>query len=87
VTSEAYSDILKTASDALSLVTTDVRISGDGPGRFLFASLGDFGIEFYAVKDGFVVDPAIQAELQGERMFDTADAALRWAADWLTHKR
>jgi len=87
VTSEDYSEILRTANSALSVVTKDVRISGDGVGRFLVASLGDFGLEFYAGDDRFVVDPAIHDELQGERMFQTMDEALRYASDWLTQKR
>ena len=86
MTSEAYNDILRTASDALSVVTTDIKITGDGLGRFLVANLGDFGVEFYAAKDGFVIDPAVHDELQGERMFQTVDEALKWASDWLTQK-
>jgi hypothetical protein len=86
VTNEAYSDILRTASDALSAVTTDVKIIGDGLGRFLVANLGNFGVEFYAAKDGFIIDPAIGDELQGEKMFQTIDEALGWASNWLTQK-
>jgi hypothetical protein len=86
VTNEAYSDTLRTASDALSTVTTDIKIIGDGIGRFLVANLGNFGVEFYAAKDGFIIDPAIQDELQGEKMFQTVDEALKWASDWLTQK-
>jgi hypothetical protein len=86
MTSEAYADILKAVSDALSAITADVRIIEGGPGRFLIASLGDFGVEFYAAEQGFVVDPAIRDELQGERMFQTVDEALRWTIDWLMHK-
>jgi hypothetical protein len=86
VTSEAYSEILRTASDILSVVTTDIKIIGDGVGRFVVANLGDFGVEFYAAKDGFVIDAAIHDELQGEKMFQTVDEALRWASAWLTQK-
>ncbi len=86
MTNEAYSEILSTASDVLSAVTRDVKIIGDGLGRFLVANLGNFGVEFYAAKDGFIIDPAIQDELQGEKIFQTVDEALKWASDWLTQK-
>lgn len=86
MTSETYSDVLKKAYDTLSLVTTDVSIRGDGLGRFLVANRRDFGVEFYAADGGFVIDPAIRGELQGEKLFPTVDEALTWASDWLTHK-
>ncbi|MGH7976280.1 MAG: hypothetical protein ACREC8_06425 [Limisphaerales bacterium] len=86
MTNEAYSDILKKASDALSVVTTDVRIIGDDLGRFLVANLENFGVEFYVATDGFVIDTAVHDELQGEKMFQTIDEALRFASDWLTQK-
>ena len=84
MTEEDYSTVLRTASDALSLVA---RIVGEGSGRFLVADSEDYGIEFYANADGFIVDPAIQEELQGERTFTTIAEALSCASDWLTCKR
>jgi len=87
MTEEDYSAVLRTASDALSPVAQSVRIVGEGSGRFLVADSGDYGIEFYANADGFIVDPAIQEELQGERTFTTIAEALSCASDWLTCKR
>jgi hypothetical protein len=87
VTNEEYSETLRTASNALSLITKDVRIRGDGAGRFLVATVEDVGLEFYAAEDRFVVDPAIHEELQGERMFQTIDEALGCASNWLTQER
>src|SRR5258707_1232615 len=87
MTEEDYSAVLRTASDALSPVARSVRIVGEGSGRFLVAASGDYGIEFYANADGFIVDPAIQEELQGERTFTTIGEALGCASDWLTCKR
>ena len=74
-----------TASNALSVVTKDVTVRGDGAGRFLVATLGDFGVEFYADGSQFIIDPAISEELQGERKFQTMDEAMNYALGWLTH--
>ena|SRR5260221_9715248 len=86
MTEEEYSKVLRRASDSLSSVAESVRIVGEGNGRFLVADLGDYGIEFYAEKDGFVVDPAIREELQGERTFATFGEALSFASGWLACK-
>jgi hypothetical protein len=87
MTEEDYSAALRTVSDALSPVARSVRIVGEGCGRFLAADSGNYSIEFYASADGFIIDPAIQEELQGERTFTTIGEALSYAADWLRSKR
>lgn len=86
MTREEYSDVLRKATARLSALTTDVTVNGEGPARFLVASLDGLGVEFYAADNGFVVDPALRDELQGEKFFPTADAALSFATDWLTQK-
>lgn len=87
MTEEDYSAVLRMASDALSSVARSVRLVGKSRDRFLVADSGDYGIEFYTGEDGFIVDPAIQEELQGERTFTTIGDALSCASDWLTSKR
>ncbi len=87
MTEEDYSAVLRTACDALSSVARSVRIVGEGSDRFLVADSGDYGIEFYASEDGFIVDPAMQKELQGERTFTAIGEALGCESDWLTCKQ
>lgn len=86
MTGNQYSEVLKTASDALSTITSNVRLIGDGAGRFLVASQENLGIEFYAAGNEFVVDPAINGELQGEHIFGTVEEALKYASEWLANR-
>ena len=87
MTDGAYSEILQAASDALSRITEDIKIVGDGPSRFLHASRGEFALEFYIGDNQFIIDPAIHRELQGEQMFRTMEEAIKYASVWLTQKQ
>ena len=78
---------LTEARESLSRVAESVRIVGVGPHRFLVADLGDYGVELYIGEDGFIVDPAIRQELQGEHAFSTIEDAVEYACEWLTSKR
>lgn len=79
----AYSEILALAQTELLKVATTVEIRGDGLGRFLTARKDEYGIEFYAGQDVFIIDPALGGELQGERDFGAMEEALRFASRWL----
>lgn len=87
MTDEDHSQILERARASLRAVAKAVRILGEGPGRFVTAGLEERGAEFYATDSSFIVDPAVGDELQGEHSFRTFEEALRFASDWLTHKR
>lgn len=87
VNDDRYSEILKEATNALSRITEDIKIVGDGPSRFLHASRGQFALEFYAGDNQFIIDPAIHRELQGEQMFRTMEEAIKYASAWLTQKQ
>ena len=87
MTNEDYSQILERACDSLGAVAKNVRVVGEGPGRFVTAGFEDRGAEFYATDSSFIIDPAVGEELQGEHSFRTFEEALCFASDWLTHKR
>ena len=80
---DEYSAILAQAKDRLVSSGAAVEITGSGGGRFIVADKGDRGLEFYAEEGVFTVDPAVGKELQGERSFQSFEAALEFAITWL----
>src|SRR4029078_5464764 len=58
-------------SNALSAIGAAVLVKGDGATVFLVGSLGSLSVEFYLGDGGFIVDPAINDDLQGERSFES----------------
>jgi len=87
VTEDEHNEVFRRAQESLSRIAETVRLVGIGPHRFLVADLGDYGVELYTGGNGFIVDPAIRQELQGEHAFPTIEDALAYACEWLTSKR
>lgn len=60
-----------------------VSIIGAGAGAFISVENGIYGAEIYRSDDGYVVDPALYDELQGEIEFTTKEEAVNEAIAWL----
>ena len=80
----SYRVELEQASQQLAIVADRTSIKGDGLAQFLLGERKNRGVEMYrAGRDQVMIDRAVGDELLGEEAFDSYQAAIEAAVQWL----
>jgi len=80
----SYRVELEEASRQLASVADRTSIRGDGPAQFLLSERKNRGVEIYrGGRDQIIIDRSVGDELLGKELFESYQAAIEAAVQWL----